>query len=395
MAIRALLTLSLVALTVSAAQAQFSNIGDDFESYGTDNDLYSVWEPRDGPGNGAPVLGDDGALTTDAELYPRIQGQGVDHFGSSVMQHTGLTPTSTITPTESESIRIQGDIFVGIDDGNSRMSIGLRNRTSTTNILEMGVYNATPIDPTDGVTELPNTNYAYRLVLFDELLDTELVQEPNWQYFQFDTALDIDDTDDQTEEPTPDGLVGLADIGPGWHRYSAIISPDEVTFEMDLFRDGLDNGATKTSGSPVAGVDASVSYAISSSTTGYDSFRLGAPSGISSASPVAFDNLCLAQGDASVCDFPLDDPPGNPADLNTDGFVDGLDLGILLGNFEQNADPSGGELNGTDPVDGLDLGILLGAWNPPSELSASSVPEPGTISLVLLALAGLTTARRR
>lgn len=60
-----------------------------------------------------------------------------------------------------------------------------------------------------------------------------------------------------------------------------------------------------------------------------------------------------------------------------DGFVDGLDLGILLANFDQNGIPaSGGELNDTDPVDGLDLGILLGAWNPPPPPGRSSaVPE--------------------
>ncbi len=82
----------------------------------------------------------------------------------------------------------------------------------------------------------------------------------------------------------------------------------------------------------------------------------------------------------------------DPADLNTDGFVDGLDLGILLGNFEQNASPAGGELNGTDPVDGLDLGILLGAWNPPA-LSAATVPEPS--SALMLALVGFGALSKR
>ncbi len=84
---------------------------------------------------------------------------------------------------------------------------------------------------------------------------------------------------------------------------------------------------------------------------------------------------------------------GPNADLNNDGFVDGLDLGILLGNFEQNATPGGGELNGTDPVDGLDLGILLGAWDPPEGLAAASVPEPA--SLLLFGLAALLCPRSR
>ena len=80
-----------------------------------------------------------------------------------------------------------------------------------------------------------------------------------------------------------------------------------------------------------------------------------------------------------------------PADLNMDGFVEGLDLGILLGNFNSVAPPSGGELNGTDPVDGLDLGILLSEWAPAP--GAASVPEP--TSLALLGLGGLAMLMRR
>ncbi len=86
----------------------------------------------------------------------------------------------------------------------------------------------------------------------------------------------------------------------------------------------------------------------------------------------------------------------DPADLNTDGFVDGLDLGILLGNWNTDVPASEGELNGTPPVDGLDLGILLGAWNPPPALAESqAVPEPNAVLLALLAISGFFQAAPR
>ncbi len=47
------------------------------------------------------------------------------------------------------------------------------------------------------------------------------------------------------------------------------------------------------------------------------------------------------------------------ADLNSDDVIDGADLGILLGNWNLNAE---GDLNEDDVVDGADLGQLLAAW---------------------------------
>lgn len=73
-------------------------------------------------------------------------------------------------------------------------------------------------------------------------------------------------------------------------------------------------------------------------------------------------------------------------DLNADGYVDGLDLGILLGSWSQVVPSELGELDGSPPVDGLDLGILLGAWNPPPQV-ATVVPEASTC--FLLAIAGV------
>jgi len=46
-------------------------------------------------------------------------------------------------------------------------------------------------------------------------------------------------------------------------------------------------------------------------------------------------------------------------DLNSDDIVDGADLGILLGNWDLDAD---GDFNDDGVVDGADLGLLLGGW---------------------------------
>lgn len=84
----------------------------------------------------------------------------------------------------------------------------------------------------------------------------------------------------------------------------------------------------------------------------------------------------------------------DPEDLNGDGYVDSLDLGILLGNWGQNVTPDQGELDGMQPVDGLDLGILLAAWNPPPLATATSVPEPSATLLLTFGLIPLMKIRR-
>jgi hypothetical protein len=48
-----------------------------------------------------------------------------------------------------------------------------------------------------------------------------------------------------------------------------------------------------------------------------------------------------------------------PADFNGDGFIDGLDLSMLLGEFGSEGDS---DLTGDGLVDGADLARLLGLW---------------------------------
>lgn len=62
-------------------------------------------------------------------------------------------------------------------------------------------------------------------------------------------------------------------------------------------------------------------------------------------------------------DVVIDGPPQVPAcpgDLDGDGSVNGVDLGIILGNWDT-ANPIS-DLNGDGATNGLDLGILLGGW---------------------------------
>ena len=93
-----------------------------------------------------------------------------------------------------------------------------------------------------------------------------------------------------------------------------------------------------------------------------------------------------------------------PGDANGDGRVDGSDVTILAGNWQHGvgmADPDAtwamGDFNGDGKVDGSDVTILAGNWQAGvTSNTATAVPEPATLSmLLLLILAAILTPTRK
>lgn len=66
-----------------------------------------------------------------------------------------------------------------------------------------------------------------------------------------------------------------------------------------------------------------------------------------------------------------------PADFNNDGWVDGADLGVMLGAWGRG--PSPADLNGDGFVNNADLSLLLASWNGTNAgpLVMGSLPGPG------------------
>jgi hypothetical protein len=294
------------------------------------------------------------------------------------------------------------DFFDGAS-GNERMTIGLRNRTSTANIIEMGLYNSNSCDPTvcSGISPqnaLPDTpgfylasGYATRTQLFQSFEPPLLVQ-PDWQYF--DLPIELDRPTDTDER------VSIADIGPGWHRYTATITPTEVTYTIDLFRDGFRNNMRDENGVVVGmgeqGVtDGTLTFPVTLNSVGFDSLRIGGPSGLTSAGTGAtgFDNILLQLIDVVT--------PGNSADFNSNGTIDAADYVVWRNNTPLigGATQSQGDANGDGNVDDTDYELWRASFGsnvPGGGLgAASTVPEPASVALMLVAMVALGAVRGR
>ena len=121
---------------------------------------------------------------------------------------------------------------------------------------------------------------------------------------------------------------------------------------------------------------------------------------------VASGTLALDGGQLPFLDLYLDDivplsgfgsiPVALQGDLDGDGFVGINDLGIVLGNWNQNvppgnplADPSGDGFVGID-----DLGEVLGNWNAGTPPNQNAVPEPASMTLLAAGAAALMRRRK-
>lgn len=83
----------------------------------------------------------------------------------------------------------------------------------------------------------------------------------------------------------------------------------------------------------------------------------------------------------------------DPADFNTDGFVDGTDLGIWETAFGTDAN---GDADGDGDSDGADMLIWQRNFTGPAALAvASAVPEPATVWLIGVAGLALLGIQRR
>ncbi len=372
-----LLTVPCLAVAPWAAGQVLLN--EDFESYANTGAVDVVWPGNSGDGFDTilvdpanPPQGSEGPLFPDLS-----SGKAVFHPGNDVQEWTGLSTGNPVIPTAEKSVKLSVDIYDNAE-GNKRMSVGLRGANPAENLIELGFWN----------TDL--VGYAHRAILFPDPGGDD--PNPNWTFFQLDQALDTGEE--------PDGIITPGDVGPGWHTYSVVITPSTLTYELDLFRDGLDNGASLTAGSDVAGTDASITYNITTTAQGYNSLRFGGPSGVSSpgiedsetGGGVLFDNIILELIDAVVA--------GIVGDYDDSGQVEQGDLDIVLQNWgtgtftgnESNLD-GGGPFDGT--VDQNELDGVLQNWGSTSapSFAGAAVPEPA--ALTLLGVGGLAMLRRR
>ncbi|QDV78177.1 PEP-CTERM sorting domain-containing protein [Botrimarina mediterranea] len=353
-------------------------LNEDFESYSDTSAMKAVWSIN-GADNGTLVdetytqfvsLDDIEPRPIGAQAFPE-GGKGVEHLGLGVLELdlAALNGGSPLVPTASQSIVLEGDIFDVGALGNKRLAVGIRNTSPAENIIEAGLYNGDP------------SGYQYRGILFPSTVENP---NPNWAAWELPIELDrVDDADE---------IVTIADIGQAWHNYRVTVTPETVTYEIDLKRDGI-NAATGE-----AGYDGTITYELASTAGGYNSVRFGGPSNVSSLGNgfyggAIFDNIKVSLVDAAA--EPL------VGDFNGDGAVDAADYTVWRDTLNTSVTAgTGADANENGIIDGPGAGsdyefwaTNYGATSTPAAAASVTIPEPTSLALVALGL--VAVARRR
>lgn len=423
----------LSAALVAPVWADTVIVNETFDNYADDAAFTAAWVPTIGNGSAPANAGDatSAILTTDTTTFPGLLGKAADHIGATasspgmvnqwggvINQGNGQNPVFNIAPSATQSVYLSYDIYDSAS-GNERMTVGLRHidvsgtTVTTNNLLELGFYNSNSADPTDpgqwtgtAGNATPATpgfysgrGYATRLALYGPISEP-LHHGPDWQYFRTTgetwgglTLGDLGFASELDRDTDTDEVVTIADVGAGWHRYEVTITPETVTFAIDLFRDGKRNTSTTPDEfGDRPGIegefDAKMILPIETSSMGFNSLRMGGPSGLSSAGPgaQAFDNIILKLIDVAT--------PGDNADFDSNGIVDGRDFLIWQrGLGTPGALLADGDANNDGNVDGLDLGIWKNQYGTGGLAAVAAVPEPA--SLILIACASLVFVGRR
>jgi hypothetical protein len=299
------------------------------------------------------VPNNGGFLNAPNDNPPGIQGKGVA-LNTAIHESTAafsLMPSETQWIKFGGDIFNDGPAVNDVP-APMRQTIGLRNDTFDrdtatpacecgVNFIEMGFYNTSASVDTRTGEAISDRNFHYRLTLLSP--GGNPLPSPdnqNWLSYVFDPALDVigppagegdyDDDDDVSaadyvlwrknvgtetmlpNDPTggtigptqydtwrlnfgeggPNGIVDLADIGEGWHTFTALIKPDSITLEVDLYRDGKNNATNEP------GVDVSTTWAVQMNTVAaaagaFTSLRFGGPSGVAPGEQAVFDNIFL------------------------------------------------------------------------------------------------------
>jgi hypothetical protein len=267
------------------------------------------------------------------------------------------TGTFSMMPTATQNIELSVDLAHDLLTSNKRLSLGMRyTGTATENLIEVGFWNSLPTGPNGEFYQ-----FGYRTAL--------MPGNSNWQPYSL-----------------PSNKDQLFEIGSAaFHTFKAVISTTNITFTLDLFGDGLNNGTG------LAGLDATNVVPAATTANGYNDIRFGGPSGVTSADPfLGVDNILL-QYVAVVA------PPEDDADFDGDGDVDGRDFLTWQRGFgTPDALPADGDADNDFDVDADDLAVWqLQYGEPVPPLGAlTAVPEPAGAAL-LMAMGIVLMAKRR
>ncbi len=295
MLIRLALSLAILLALTLPTLADTTLVDEDFESYNNNTELLAAWPSQSGGDNGLELVDvntvDGGADGADFLEIQRTNPAGIADwqasYGPATQKYPGI---------DGQAAQFCGSIVPGVCDPTGAGTVNLWNGNPLIDVYPTDTQNVElSFDlGDDALSANKRLTIGMRsLAPVENIIEMGLYNDPSGFAYRAqlfftggESNPDWVEFGDATkvDNPLDPALDSQEEVGAGFHTYKAVIGIDQIVFSLDLYADGVKNDpANPVPGVGTPGVDASDTVLIETTFIGFEDLRIGIPSSLPSS----------------------------------------------------------------------------------------------------------------
>ncbi len=295
MYLRAALALAVLLTLTLPSLADTTIVDEDFESYNNNTELLSAWPSQSGVDNGLELVdvntvipGTDGADFLEVQ---RTNPAGIPAwqaaYGPDQQKYPGI---------DGQAAQFCGTLDVATCSPTGAGTVNLWNGNPLIDVFPTATQNVElSFDlGDDALSANKRLTIGLRsLAPIENIIEMGLYNDPTGFVYRAQLFFTGGESNPdwvsfgdatKVDNPLDPALDTQEEVGAGFHTYKAVIGLDQIVFSLDLYADGVKNDPTNpVPGVGTPGVDASDTVFIETTFAGFEDLRIGIPSSLASS----------------------------------------------------------------------------------------------------------------